>query len=315
MTSKAGLAKDKAERARGVENAASRKVLLQLATRALRRVHFDAQLLSLSEDDGSVAAVRRLNQAPGLEMAPELTIRDALAQEFYASKLTHGWKLRANKKPRDTDPDARYFAVIDREVAYRTKKDGCSLHIDLEYRRIPGPGQTEGRFLPVGPVELKRAQNFSIDKKTGELVPGRLQTREVTKDVRKLARFVRAERAGMLKEPFESTAREDDRGDMLHPQVLIWGRGRRPGPGSFLREVFSDAKRCGCGLLGKPAIEWMPVQWDSTPRVQTWLWIAVATLAVDDNPCGNRHCPCRAPTRMRRRRQKSRATLARPSRG
>lgn len=295
------------DRALGSDLAASKRVLLQLATRAIRRVHLDAQLLSLGEDSGDDESVRRINQGMGVEIAPETTVRDALAQEFNASKLGHGWKLRAGRSPAERDSDSRYFGVIDREVAYLVDGDDCSLHVDLQYRRVSGPGQPATAY-PVGPVELKRARLFDPDLKLGVALAGRFQRQSIRRDIRKLARFVRADRAGKLVLPFKTTPHTDPAADMIHPQILVWGLGVEQGPVHFMNEIFTKVAVCGCRPLGSILYEWIPVSWAGrdTPQVSQWIWVAIATLDVLDEPCSDPDCACQAPTRRRR------ATIVRP---
>lgn len=81
--------------------APSKEVVLQLAVRAIRRVHFDTQLFSLGLTGKTAREkVRRINVAEGAEAALETTVQDAFAQEFNASKLAHGWVVGGDGRGR-----------------------------------------------------------------------------------------------------------------------------------------------------------------------------------------------------------------------
>jgi len=279
-------------RAAGADRAASKKVFLQLAVRAVRRVHLDSQLMSLGQtDSGKDDSIRQVNQGSGVEAAPESAVRDVLAQEFNASKLGHGWKLRAEMTHQDTE--GHYFGVIDREVPYLVTGDEIVEHVDLQYRRVPGPGQNP-QLYPAGPVELKRARLYRANLETGVPERRRLQTKEIQRDLRKLVRLVRADRAGTLRRPFGSTTHTDPDEDLVHPQLLVWGDSS-DAPEAFMEKVFDGVRDCGCEPLGEIAYESIPAKWKGGlfPPIDAWIWIAIASLKTGP-ACKLPACRCHA---------------------
>jgi hypothetical protein len=313
------------------ERAVSKPIFLQLATRAIRRVHFETQLLSLRQYDDSdhEDLIRRINLGMGVEVADESTVRDAIAQEFNASKLSHGWKRRQSHPPgttkagrNATKAGSRYFGVIEREVAYQhVGSDYVVEHVDLQYRRVPGPGEDDTTEHPVAPVELKRARLRRPDLKSGEpeIAPApKLQRALILKDLRKLMRFVRAARKpdGLSRPAFLGNMKlEDGEQEKLQPHMLVWGLHRKGGKGTgkegdpvtFMLGIFDELRTCGCKSRKKHLkIEWVPTHWaphgeQAPPEVSAWIWVALAELrtARRDPTCAAT-CPCRTPPKRKK---------------
>lgn len=253
-------------------------LVMQLAKRALRRVHFESQLFSTGHSGATARDCRRINVGAGAEVALETTVGAALAQEFNASKMTHGWLT-------PTDNEKRFY-VVDREVEYKLAADDTSKHIDIIIRRLPEPANGGiAKEYGILPIELKRARRYLPNLATGDRNPGAILTGEVAEDVAKLEAFATAWTAGTIECEYASLF---PRTSEVFPHVLVWGiadgytanKGDRS-PARFIENAVPTAK------LKNPEFEvgWIPVDWepgtkDGPPAISSWLWIAYAEIRV-----------------------------------
>jgi hypothetical protein len=297
--------------------AISKEIVLQLAVRAVRKVHLEAQLLSLGhlDDEPKHGVLRGVNLgSKGVATAPESAVRDALWQEFNSSKLAHGWKVRSGEEASSTEASARWFGVMDREVTFRIEQEPRSIpRVDLVYRRVPGPGDKTSCDYSIAPLELKRAERLRLNHSSGQPERGGHLVGEVQKDVRQLARMVRASRTRQLRIDADIELPLKNRcarfTEDIYPHILVWGSTRPekapPSPEAFLGGVFDDdVARCGCRPKTDKdgnrvtKCEWVPVDWtgwrpSEEPRVTEWLWIVLEELEVsDNNGCTGRECSC-----------------------
>jgi hypothetical protein len=228
--------------------APSKVLMVQLALRAIRRVHLDHQAFNLARQPSPAdheAALRQLNVGPGIEVAYEDYVRVALASEFQQSKLTWGWVV-----PDDDDP--RHYEI----ETQRSFNVGSERQlIDLVYWRVD-PKRVKP--YPIGPVEMKRARRFKVGAATAE----ESNLDDVADDIKKLCRLARASDVEM------------------HPHVLVWGEtSEDPSPYNFIDRAFDKA---GKGQKYEVQVDWMPIEWSRPtsgfPTVNRWLWVAYAEI-------------------------------------
>jgi hypothetical protein len=253
-------------------------VIMHLALRALRRVHFEHQPLTLGHTGSTpLERIPFLNRGRGVEIALETAVGTAFSQEFSTSKLSNGWVIPELDK-------CRRFWVIDREVKYTLTKTGRSRSIDFVIRRID-PENAE-QFVPygIGPLELKRSSPRVLDLSGREAPDTGSAHGEVAKDIEKLVTFARA-CSGDGEIECEYLRGEKP---PVTPHILVWGTreainaNRTEGdPYRFVNKAFAVAK----ATVGPIEVEWCPVAWSvenpsmpSSESVTAWLWLAYAEV-------------------------------------
>jgi len=162
---------------------------IQLALRAIRKVHHDYLPWSLSQDlkqdlertaqDARADALARLNTGEGIELADEQYVCAAIQQELIASRLSFAWYVE-----KENDEPLTKCYRIEREVKVG---DGSGRRIDMVSRRvdISSPERTYCKSL----IEAKRGRRRTPRYDGKPVRPSKEDdylTKDVAKDVVKL---------------------------------------------------------------------------------------------------------------------------------
>jgi hypothetical protein len=228
------------------------KRFMEVALRALRRVHYDYQLWSLSQDWTSETDPTAYNTGPGIECADELTVCAAITQEFVHSAVTTGAYV-AHDQHMNVKSGQRFYAIY-REVPY---PNAPSRKVDIAIDRVD-PRTDRAYGAPVF-IEAKRAVLVGTKLAEGFTGPPRLQLPEIREDIEKL----------------RATHSLPDERRVL-PYLLVWGLHPRAvvaaSTPSSLEIAVNDRE------LRLRTERWCPIAWNSrksSPRTDQFLWIAL----------------------------------------
>lgn len=265
------------------------KLFLEVALRAIRRVHCDYGTWQLGhvwrrEDAQKNIEPQQLNLGKGIEIAPEIAVCAEICSEFLASQLVNGVVL---------DQTPRYWQ-IDREQQYQHDPD-C--HVDICVRRYERNGNQLSELLAPGKgypipayIEVKRARRWKIRLEDGTVKREDNTASEVAYDADKL--FAEIEHLGNAKAPAE-----------IYGHVLVYGPLDQKTPlsdtpngffrkaNTLLRKLRKDDKRTRKTIIIKPHhVRWLPLSWKDhsikpfgkkfrqRPTVDRWLWLAIAEV-------------------------------------
>lgn len=246
------------------------EAFIEIAMRAIRRVHHDHILWSLSQNPNVKTGVSLLNQGQGIELAEENHVCAAISQEFIASRFTKnfiveddvGKKAKGQKKSNQF----RYY-VLHREIKEGNKK------IDFVSQRLyPG--------LKVSPykktfIEAKRVRIYSSKADGEKPTPGSPQYGGIAKDIKALEIIAKKYRGKKITVP--------------RTYILLWSIVNKASkkdstPEKFL-ENLNKSKSKHCKNLPKLHLRetrWLPLSW-TDPEA--------ASESADDAKSANRVAP------------------------
>lgn len=247
-------------------------VFLEVALRALRRVHFEYGVWGAGRqwrsgpDRPSV-----INMGHGLELADERAVCAAIVQEFMSSpSLTGLWQEEARS-------ELRFFGVL-REQPYKASADPKRPEmVDLIIEKYEHKDGIFDVFKPRSFIEAKRARLWQVDLAHGKARPGRRpQLDAVVHDIEKLRR----EREARLRD-----------GERIYLQILVWGIYDEAGNGSPSKhsdhpdDFFNTLSQKSEAVLEGPYARWLPIRWETSTNVGTRnpvvtrsAWIALAEV-------------------------------------
>ncbi len=161
------------------------KIFIELAQRAIRKVHYDYQRLS-SGNTFHHSSISNLNIGKGIEYAFETDVLFAINQEFSDSGYTSGRLVEGDKKK--DQPDQRFYRIY-REYAYADLKPKTKLNrsfkLDLYIQRY-NPLDTNETHDPAI-IEAKKVRTITINGEGEEEI--NCNVSEVVKDVIKLYKY------------------------------------------------------------------------------------------------------------------------------
>ncbi len=154
-----------------------KKIFIEVATRAIRKSHFDYQIISFPQKDIKVDDLKKFNSGIGIEMVPEETVRDnvvnQLLQTGFWKKILIGDEERAYWTDREV-----YFKINDKEY-----------YVDLAVERFEF---NQGSPIEHSPtlIELKRLNTKQVDLKSNPSFKDGQSTKnqlaQIDKDIEKL---------------------------------------------------------------------------------------------------------------------------------
>lgn len=224
-----------------------RRILIELALRALRRVHHDYLLWDVKQDLSPTPDLLSLNTGHGVEYADERTVCAAITQEFIYSRYSSGTMFE--------DGVVHSFRIA-RELKYPDSRES----VDIMVERV---GTGDGApYRPVF-VEAKRAFLWPTKLGTAPNSDPSSQIERVKCDVSKLRNRVWPE------EP-------------PHTYVLVWNVMDQKVHTDIEPKTFFD--EIGAGIEIKQT-RWAPISWTQDlelshlPTVERWLWVCLAEVA------------------------------------
>lgn len=160
------------------------RVFIELALRALRRVHHDYIVWSIGYGKREERKHVLLNQGRGIELADERTVCAAITQEYIYSGFTSGCWINPDPTA-NVEGGVRYWQ-IERETKYPNSRSHC----DLIIWRVNEDG-TRGIWQPAY-IEAKRARLWTSTRlgNQTEQPPRNYQITSKKKDIKRLRRHI-----------------------------------------------------------------------------------------------------------------------------
>jgi len=240
-------------------------VFIEIALRAIRRVHYDHGMWGVGRQwEMNRFKAGRLNMGHGIELADERTVCAAITQEFITSpSLTGLWvEERADGK----HTEERYF-TIDREKKYTDNSKKVDIFIQKYARKNKDKEPTpveEPSF-----IEAKRHRLWVPDIISGEAKRGNYpQKDKVQEDIERLRKEMEAQE------------------ETIHCHVLVWGLydgiSEEDHPVKFFKKFDNDVKIHQLRWLptewGSPTIENLKAEDIKIPLVNKALWIVLSEV-------------------------------------
>jgi len=218
----------------------------------------------------------RINTGRAIELADEPSVCAAITQEIIGSAAVAGRWIGANEKEEE-----RYFQ-IEREWKYEAPERKGS-KVDMFLRKYLREENSKKLIMVDKPsfIEAKRARVWTVRSfADSDMRPaGSDQVRQVHCDIKKLRD--------------ESRFRKS-KGEPIHCHLLIWGlydretRLRQDHPLNFFGRVRDNQ-------VELHQLRWLPIAWlhpahhsllsltnSSPPKIDRWLWIALAEVFKAD---------------------------------
>lgn len=237
------------------------KVFLEIALRAIRRVHYEYGIWGLGQQRiMNSNTIKKINMAHGIELAEEVSVCAAITQEFMASPSVAGlWEYKKNVN------EDRYFS-IEREKKY----DGNDNRVDIfiqKYKR--DKKKDKDTYKPVAKpsfIEAKRASRWTMKEGKVEGRP-RTLTDKVKRDIEKLRKEMEHRKA-------------KKNADEIYCHLLVWGVYKENSKTLCSPEIFFQKLNDKDIKMHKP-VKWLPLVWevskkdDNKINVTKSLWIAL----------------------------------------
>lgn len=131
-----------------------KNIFIEIALRAMRRLHLDYGLWGLGQEFGSNLNFETLNQGPGIEITDETAVCAAITQEFINSRFTNG--LYINKEPRHNE--------ILREISFTSSSRNL---VDIFIDRYEKKDNLTYYFRYPAFIQAKRVHYFTPEIATG----------------------------------------------------------------------------------------------------------------------------------------------------
>jgi hypothetical protein len=242
---------------------------LQVALRAIRRVHFEHQIFSLGRS-GSTGDLPKLNMGEGIELAHEDHVRVTFVAEYKGSHLRAGWLEDRHYEIWQNQP----FSIGGARPEF----------VDVVSRRYD-PKFPEKYDWAIGPIELKRARRSTADTVEGQHRVSGARPKEVADDIVKLINIAKAIRDGNLsaEDPSGPNLLAINPKAKMHPHVLVWGDTRSDHPANEASTFIDDAFGKSGATRKSVDFAWLPLEWKDPPAgsVTRWLWVAFAEIYID----------------------------------
>lgn len=239
-------------------------VFIEIALRAIRRVHYDHGMWGVGRQwEMNRFKARRLNMGHGIELADERTVCAAITQEFITSPSLTGLWVEGNAD--GNHREERYF-TIDRETEYTDK----SKKVDILIQKYELKDKDKGPTSMEEPsfIEAKRARRWVPEITSGKAERKESQVHSVNEDIDRLRKEM------------------DARNEKIHCHVLVWGlydvNSNEDHPVKFFENFDEDVKM--------HQLRWLPIEWSSPsiqniadsdigiPVVNKALWITLAEV-------------------------------------
>lgn len=270
-----------------------REIFLEIALRALKRVHLSHSPWLLRKNKVDVKEIRFLNNGQGVFHAQETTVASEISNEFIYSSFTNGMLIgnKGNVDPNDDfDYSTRYFevhreisiAAVDSKKTFfnqNGKQEQKSNVIDLIVRRWEYINNAPNYKRP-SLIELKRYDLFKkVNIGNGESLKIGSNIGEIYRDIKNLL---------LLQDYWPYVKNETNNFEFRDPiwaipflYILTWG-------------IYTDAVDIKDKLkkllevkfnnvdVNDIHIKWMPISIkedkdliNNTPQVDEWLWLAL----------------------------------------
>lgn len=241
-------------------------VFIEVALRAIRRVHYEHQMWGVGRQwQMNRLKARRLNMGQGVELADERMVCAAITQEFINSPSLTGLWIEESRNGQRQEEE-RYF-TINREMEYTNKTKKVDIFIQ-KYVKKNGTDLKPVRNPSF--IEAKRARRWVPDILDGTANREGLQHSAIQKDIEKLR--------------YEMMNRKPE--DSINCHVLVWGlyteKSKEDHPLKFF-ENFDDSVKMH-------QLRWLPIEWTcpslqdikdckvEIPKVDAALWVALAQV-------------------------------------
>ena len=152
---------------------------MELALRAIRKVHHDHLLWSINQNIDLDTDFSRINMGNGIELADERLVCAAISQELISSRHSTGVYFESSKTK--GSENARRYYKLEREV----KVPGGKQSIDLISQRMD-PADPNGDIYKKSLIEAKRGRKRKARYDGKEAKPGNYQYNAVAIDIFKL---------------------------------------------------------------------------------------------------------------------------------
>lgn len=209
------------------------RIFIEIALRALRKIHLDYQLWSMQQDWTTEPNFRDLNTGRGIEYAEEAAVCSAIISEFVHSQYTSGIWIEENRKI-DVEANFRYYRIA-REMPYPNSTKRADIYIE---RVDPQQGAKIGK---PSYVEAKRAYVWTTKLGDQKPQPPSCQLGDVIDDIKKLREGLRG---------YESSTRK---------YLLVWNVAEIDKTDGFPK-LFLDKLAEPHATLRQ--VRWAPLSWD-----------------------------------------------------
>jgi len=260
------------------ERTAWREVFLEIALRAIRRIHLDYGIWGIGQNPlDTKVHLENFNAGPGIQLAMEETVCAAITQEFINSRFINGNFYK----------NLNRFYEIDREITFE-KKDKTK-RIDIFIDRYKMSEDKKHLLFYRYPVliEAKRAHYF-----IPRITEGDVEKEDVDAQVCKIKDDIKY----LIEVKGEIVNTNGNRknlgkykgnlkGAFLY--TLFWGTFEKEKSNSKIKlnknrpEYFIEQLKLKKDHFW---VKWLPLKW-TTPNkpVNQWLWIVLAEIDPKDN--------------------------------
>lgn len=263
------------------------KFFIEIATRAIRKAHFDYQVINSGQNDIDTFTFNKINSGIGIELVPEETVRDYIVNELLAMGFWKRHKIDGEYRSYWTEREFTIDIPLDSEEAkkiysehlesspyFKERFDNeppskLKLSVDMTVARYEQSNE-RNKYSPVL-LELKRL-NTKIINLSNKGTPWKggqstkEQIKEIFKDIAKL-RFIR----DCLKKRI-GNGLENHLTNEAILGILVWGVIDSEDELSELYKKLDFAS-------GFTLVRVFPTQWDMDGKVvQKWCTILLAEV-------------------------------------
>jgi hypothetical protein len=248
------------------ENPVWNKVFIEIALRAIRKLHIDYSPWGFGQEYPDDNIFNRINQGPSIEVAPEIAVCAAISQEFIYSRFTNGPYFENEHR----------FYEIQREVRFQRKsfgKTGLIADLFLDRYKFKNSELLYYKFPAI--IQAKRAHYFTPSIASGNLNPIENQWKNIKQDIIKLIELKKITDYNISLKKYNGNLK----GAFLY--TLFWGISEN---NEFGAEEFPDViiKKLDNDLVHKENLEirWFPLAWNNiTLSVIKWFWLVLLEIS------------------------------------